>query len=234
MAAEALKMMEEKILEKYVLADEYYDQELDVFQYRILDKITHEEKAEIELSFSKDATVTIYNSNNHWFSFSNSATVTVPVAINVRWLISHEKGVGSLMLAYGVLKMKSKDEHDVIEYSILDDDSKFSTRKKKNIYSKFGYTPVEAVKNMGKNTVKLQGPEKQVLLTDFVNHVNRMFLSARNSPNSRGRSRSRRGAEEPNASGRYATRSKSRRGAEEPNASGRYATRSTSRKRAER
>ena len=45
--------------------------------------------------------------------------------------------------------------------------------------------PVEAVTRTGDNTVQLKGPEKQVLLTDFVKHVETMF------PGRRGRSLSR-------------------------------------------
>jgi len=249
MTAAALKKVEEKILEKYKIADEYYDENYDLYQYRIVDKTAvkiydtnrisfkyrfldniKDEKAEIaqiQLSFSKDATVMKYASKSHWF-FSNSETATVP-AINVRWLESHEKGCGSLMLAYGVLKMMSKDEAKKIEYSILDDDSDHSIHKQKNLYSKFGYTPVEsAERTHKKNTVKLNGPEKQVLLTYFVKKVEnyleepsrreasaprRYTRSASRreaSPSDRGSKKRPRRSGEANAPARY-TRSASRR-----------------------
>ena len=110
------------------------------------------------ISFNHEATVAEYTTGNHWFEPSETTTVQ---AINVRWLTSHQKGLGSLMFAYGVLKMKSKDPK--IKYSVLDDDSDQSLHITKNIYSRFGYSPVEAVKRTGENTVQLQGPEKQVL-----------------------------------------------------------------------
>ena len=167
----ALRAVEERILEQYDIK-EHYEPIHEISQYRIVDKINGEEKAQIQLSFT-DATVAEYTSNNHWFEPSETTTAH---AINVRWLTSHQKGLGSLMLAYGVLKMKSKDPN--IKYSILDDDSDHSTHITKNIYSRFGYSPVEAVTRTGENTVQLKGPEKQVLLTEFVKHVETMFLDA--------------------------------------------------------
>jgi hypothetical protein len=167
--ATALKRVERLILEHYDIK-EHYDENMNIFQYRIVDKITGEEKAQIQLSVNLEATVAEYTSNNHWFE--PSETITVP-AINVRWLTSNQKGLGSLMLAYGVLKMKRKEPK--IKYSTLDDDSDQSTHITKNIYSRFGYSPTEAVKKTGENTVQLQGPEKQVLLKDFVKHVETMF-----------------------------------------------------------
>ncbi len=169
----SLKTVKERILEQYDIKD-HYDSSMKIWQYRIVDKITGEEKAQIQLSFNDEATVAEYTTNNHWFEPSDTKTVD---SINVRWLTSHQKGLGSLMLAYGVLKMKSK--YPNVKYSTLDDDSDQSTHITKNIYSRFGYSPVEAVTKTGENTVKLQGPEKQVLLTDFVKNVKTMFPSAK-------------------------------------------------------
>jgi hypothetical protein len=196
----ALKTVEERILEHYAIKD-YYDQELMIWQYCIVDKITEEEKAQIQLSFVQEATVAEYASNNHhtkWFMPSETITVD---AINVRSLTSHQKGLGSLMLAYGVLQMKRKDPK--IKYSILDDMSDHSTRIKNNIYSRFGYSPVEAVTRTGENTVQIQGAEKQVLLTDFVKHVQTMFPRAE----SRGRNSSRKAESRRSSSRRKANRS---------------------------
>lgn len=182
---DALQMVEEQILEHYAIKDTH-DKIKDIWQFRIVDKLTGEEKAQIQLTISEEATVAKYTSNNHWFKDSTTTTVR---AIYVRWLTSHQKGLGSVMLAYGVLKMKSLEPK--IKYSVLDDVSKHSTSITKNIYSRFGYSPVEAVKRPAKhenqNTVKIQGPEKQVLLTDFVKHVEAMF----SLPPSRSRSSSR-------------------------------------------
>lgn len=202
----ALKTVEERILEHYSIKD-YYDTDLMIWQYCILDKITGEEKAQIQLSFVEEATVAVYASNNHdtkWFTHSDTTTVD---AINVRSLSSNQKGLGSLMLAYGVLQMKRKDPK--IKYSILDDMSDHSNRITTNIYSRFGYSPVEAVTRTGKNTVQIQGAEKQVLLTDFVKHVEALFPRGAES---RGRNSSRK-AESRRSSSRKAEsrRSSSRR-----------------------
>jgi len=196
----ALKTVEERILELYDIKD-HYDPSLQIWQYRIVDKINGEEKAQIQLTFS-EATVAEYTTSNHWFEPSETTTVE---AINVRWLTSHQKGLGSLMLAYGVLKMKSKNSK--IKYSVLDDDSDHSTHITKNIYSRFGYSPVEAVRRTGENTVQLQGPEKQVLLTDFVKHVESMFPRTE----SRSRSASRRTESSRSASRRAESRRSSSR-----------------------
>ena len=180
----ALKTVKERIQEHYAIKDDY-DEKTQSWQYRIVDKKTGEEKAQIQLTFSQEATVAEYTTNNHWFK--NSKTTTVQ-AISVCSLTSSQKGLGSLMLAYGVLEMKHKDP--TIKYSVLDDVSKFSTHIEHNIYSKFGYSPVESVTRTGVNTVQLQGPEKQVLLTDFVKHVERMFPRGRSRSSSRSASRS--------------------------------------------
>ena len=176
--ATALKTVEEQILQQYSIK-EHDDPIREISQFRIVDKKTGEEKAQIQLTLNEETTVAKYTSKNHWFKHSNTKAVQ---AINVRWLTSQQKGLGSLMLAYGVLQMKHKNPK--IKYSVLDDDSDQSTHITKNIYSRFGYSPVEAVTRTGENTVKLQGPEKQVLLTDFVKHVETMFPSRKRSRNS--------------------------------------------------
>ena len=191
----ALQTVEERILEQYDIK-EHDDPISEITQYRIVDKTTGEEKARIHLTIKEQTDVAKYTSNNHWFTPSKTKTVD---AIKVQWLSSHQKGLGSLMLAYGVLKMKSKNPK--IKYSILDDDSDQSTHIAKNIYSRFGYSPVEAVTRTGENTVQLKGPEKQVLLTDFVQHVEAMF----SLPPSRSRSSSRAEAQpKPRSSSRKA------------------------------
>ena len=188
----ALRTVRQLILEKYDIKH-HYDESQEIWQYRIVDKRTGAEYAQIQLSMVEEATVAKYSTSDHWFKPSDTMTVS---AINVRWLTSNQKGLGSLMLAYGVLEMNK--QFPKIEYSVLDDDSDQSTHKTKNIYSRFGYSPVEAVTRVGENTVQLQGPEKQVLLTDFVTHVRDLFStrsrsrSREKSANANTRSRSRR------------------------------------------
>jgi len=188
-------MVKERILEEYDIKDTY-DSVHMIWQYRIVDNTTGEEKAQIQLTFSKEATVAEYATNDHWFEPSHTKTVD---AINVLWLTSNQKGLGSLMLAYGVLQMKSKKPK--IKYSVLDDDSDQSTHITKNIYSRFGYSPVDAVTRTGENTVQIKGPEKQVLLADFVKHVETMFPRGR-SNRAESRRSSSRGAESRRSSSR--------------------------------
>jgi hypothetical protein len=200
---DALRMVEEQILENYDIKDSY-DTIKDIWQYRIVDKVTGEEKAQIQLTISAESTVAKYKAKyksiNHWFKSSQTKTVR---AIYVLWLTSHQKGLGSKMLAYGVLMMKSKEPK--IKYSVLDDVSNQSTSITKNIYSRFGYSPVEAVKkpaeNEDPNIVEIQGPEKQVLLTDFVKHVEEMFSREPSRPQSKSRS-SRKAESKPSNSSR--------------------------------
>lgn len=190
----ALKTVKDLIEEKYKI-DDHYDSGRMIWQYCIVDKKTGEEKSQIQLAFSEESTVALYTTSNHWFTPSETTTAD---AISVRSLTSNQKGLGSLMLAYGVLEMKHK--YPKIKYSVLDDASNFSTSIKHNIYSKFGYSPVEAVKKATRknkngrnveisNIVEIKGPEKQVLLTDFVKRVESMFPRSR-SRSSRSAARS--------------------------------------------
>jgi hypothetical protein len=126
------------------------------------DKKTKKEKAYINM-VACDATVANYKTNNHWFTECD--TMEVP-SITVLSLTSEVKGMGKLILAYGVLTMKER--HPDIKYSTLDDMSNKSIHMEDNIYSKFGYTPTAAVtKTNVANTIKLGGSEKQVLLDTF-------------------------------------------------------------------
>jgi len=201
----ALKMVKDLILENYKIED-HYDSGRMIWQYCIVDKKTGEEKAQIQLTFAEESTVALYTTSNHWFTPSETTTAD---AISVRSLTSSQKGLGSLMLAYGVLEMKRKNPK--IKYSVLDDASNFSTHVIHNIYSKFGYSPVEAVSRVTRknknsrnvdisNIVEIKGPEKQVLLSDFVKHVESMFSRARGRTRSSSRRASRSSSRKANSS----------------------------------
>ena len=126
------------------------------------DKKTKKEKAYINM-VACDETVANYKTNNHWFTECDKMEVP---SITVLSLTSQVKGMGKLILAYGVLTMKER--HPDIKYSTLDDMSNKSNHVEDNIYSRFGYTPTAAVtKTNVVNTVKLAGSEKQVLLDTF-------------------------------------------------------------------
>ena len=142
------------------------------------------EIALIQLMILTDATIAAYN-NNEWFG---TRTEEVHDAILVKWVTSNKKGYGSLILAYGVLMMKRK--YPDINYSILDDDSAGSIYKTKNIYSKFGYTPLykathkaihNAAPNADPNEISLGSPEKQVLISEFLKKVFEQYTPNRNS-----------------------------------------------------
>lgn len=142
------------------------------------------EIAIIQLMISTDATIAHYK-NNEWFG---SRREKKHDAILVKWITSNKKGYGSLILAYGVLMMKRK--YPDINYSILDDDSAGSIYKTKNIYSKFGYTPLykathKAIHNgdpnADPNEISLGGPEKQVLISEFLKKVFEQYTPNRNS-----------------------------------------------------
>jgi hypothetical protein len=145
------------------------------------------EIAIIQLMISDNATIASYT-NNEWFGSRSEKNHD---AILVKWITSNKKGYGSLMLAYGVLMMKRK--YSKINYSILDDDSAGSIYKTKNIYSKFGYTPLykvthKAINNGGPadpNEISLGGPEKQVLISEFLKKVFEQYTPNRNSRSTR-------------------------------------------------
>ena len=137
------------------------------------------EIALIQLMILNEATIASYSSNK-WFGNRNEE---VHDAILVKWMTSNKKGYGSLILAYGVLMMKYK--YSKINYSILDDDSDGSIYKTKNIYSKFGYTPVYKATHKARpvdpNEISLGGPEKQVLISDFLKKVFEQYTTNQNN-----------------------------------------------------
>ena len=126
-----------------------------------------EEIADIQLSITNVQVG--YETNDPWFTPSRQHKRQ---AIVVTWLSSKVKGYGLKMLAYGVLSMQRK--HPRIIYSVLDDNSEKSTHMVDNIYSRFGYRPVNFAKKLN-NSVELNGPEKQVLLIHFLEKVIEMF-----------------------------------------------------------
>jgi hypothetical protein len=134
----------------------------EITMYTFIDKATGETNGHVQLSLCKEATVAQYKTDNHWFTPSETCERH---AIIVRFLRSEKKGMGKLLLGYGVLAMSEKNKK--IKYSVLDDDSDASTKIKANIYSHFGYTPTLATRQIGNDNVELSGGEKQVLLTTF-------------------------------------------------------------------
>jgi len=122
------------------------------------------------VSHYENQNVAAYQSQNHWFTPSPTMEQDT---IHVKWLESKRRGMGSLLLAYSVLDMKL--DYPYVYYSTLDDDSDYSTHIVYNIYSRFGYSPVEAVVQNGENTVRLSGPEKQVEISDFLDNVQHMY-----------------------------------------------------------
>jgi len=143
--------------------DIYNDEKNGLTLYRFYEKGTWNKTGEIILKICEDSCVADYKTNNKWFTESN---IKQEHAIKVNWLESNIKGMGSLILAYGVLDMARRYKR--IKYSILDDDSDQSRSITQNIYSKFGYTPTHATKRTGYNTVSLSGPEKQVTIREFI------------------------------------------------------------------
>ena len=117
----------------------------------------------IELTcLDRDYEIATYNSNR-WFGNSSLGRER---AINIAHLVSHVRGMGKLILSYGVLKIW--EQNPEVSYGILEDDSDHFMYKENNIYSALSFTPVYKAINKGQNTVELNGSEKQCLLSEFL------------------------------------------------------------------
>ena len=128
-----------------------------------------EEVCEITLS-TGNYKIARYSKDDRWFGDSWHIQRK---AISVMFLRSNVKGMGKLMLSYGVLAMWTKNPG--IKYCVLDDDSDNSVYKDKNIYSALSFTPTHKATDTsneeGPDRVQLNGPEKQCLLSDFLSSV---------------------------------------------------------------
>jgi hypothetical protein len=133
-----------------------------------------EEVCEITLS-TGDYKIAFYE-GDRWFGDSFNKCKK---AISVLFLRSNVKGMGKLMLSYGVLAMWEKNPN--ISYCVLDDDSDNSVYKKNNIYTALSFTPTnkarDTSKEEGPDRVGLNGPEKQCLLSDFLYNVEKIARS---------------------------------------------------------
>jgi len=159
----------------------------EITMYTFIDKATGETNGHVQLSVCKQATVAQYKTENHWFTPSKTCE---RAAIIVRFLRSEKKGMGKLLLGYGVLAMSEKNK--TLKYSVLDDDSDASTKIKANIYSHFGYTPTQSTRQIGNDNVELSGGEKQVLLTTFKKKAAEYLLKSPERSRSKSRNRSQR------------------------------------------
>ena len=162
------------------------EQQNEITMYTFIDKETGETNGHVQLSVCKQSTVAQYKTDNHWFTPSKTCQ---RAAIIVRFLRSEKKGMGKLLLGYGVLAMSEKNKR--IKYSVLDDDSDASTKIKANIYSHFGYTPTQSTRQIGNDNVELSGGEKQVLLTTFKKKASEYLLGSPQRSRSRSTSRNR-------------------------------------------
>ena len=162
------------------------EQQNEITMYTFIDKETGETNGHVQLSVCKQSTVAQYKTDNHWFTPSKTCQ---RAAIIVRFLRSEKKGMGKLLLGYGVLAMSEKNKR--IKYSVLDDDSDASTKIKANIYSHFGYTPTQSTRQIGNDNVELSGGEKQVLLTTFKKKASEYLLGSPQRSRSKSRSTSR-------------------------------------------
>jgi hypothetical protein len=183
-----------KIKELVELTNEIVEEKQnEITMYTFIDKATGETNGHVQLSVCKQATVAQYKTENHWFTPSKTCERS---AIIVRFLRSEKKGMGKLLLGYGVLAMSEKNKR--LKYSVLEDDSDASTKIKANIYSHFGYTPTQSTRQIGNDNVELSGGEKQVLLTTFKKKAAEYLLTPersksqnRKTPKSRSASRNR-------------------------------------------
>jgi len=154
--------------------------------------------------------IATYNTNNRWFG---NSTLDGHRAIHITNLLSTVKGMGKLILSYGVLKIWEQNQE--VSYGILDDNSDHFMYKENNIYSALSFTPVHKAINKGQNTVELNGSEKQCLLSEFLDKVegiiNDRFGNGSKRANGNGRSNrtgSKRSGSKRNGNGNRRTSSK--------------------------
>lgn len=92
-------------------------------------------------------------------------------AINIIGLYIHENyqgfGLGQLLLVYGLIYI-IKGNPDV-KWSVLDDDSNLSD-KIRNIYARFGYVSSDLTELIDNETIRLNGPEKQMDIEYFLSN----------------------------------------------------------------
>jgi len=160
-----------------------------ITMYKFTDKRTGEDVGNVQLSVGTTDVAQYSPEGNRWHKEYQKEGHE---SISVNFLSSEKRGYGKLFLAYGVLSISKK--HKKVKYSTLDDDSDKSNHKEDNIYSKLGYTPSNPanISNEGPNHVKLGGPEKQVLIEEFVEKVNSYILKPRSRSRSRSQNKTRR------------------------------------------
>ena len=87
---------------------------------------------------------------------------------NITWLITLPKYQGQklalLILIYSICYLKTK--HVNTKYVTLDDDSDNNLQIKNNIYNKIGFVQRDHLSLISKNRLKIDGPEKQLLLDE--------------------------------------------------------------------
>jgi hypothetical protein len=101
-------------------------------------------------------------------SYDNLQTQNV---FNITWLFTSEEYKGQklalLMLIYSICYLKHI--HLNTNYVTLDDDSDNSSKIKNNLYNKIGFVYRDFQSLASYNTLKMSGPEKQILLNnDFI------------------------------------------------------------------
>jgi len=115
-------------------------------------------------------------------SYENLQTKYV---FNITWLITLPEYQGQklalLILIYSICYLKTK--HVNIIYVTLDDDSDNNFQIKKNIYNKIGFVYRDHLSLTSKNTLKIYGPEKQLLLDEnFKRRANNLLSEIESLP----------------------------------------------------
>jgi hypothetical protein len=105
-------------------------------------------------------------------SYDNLQTQNV---FNITWLFTSEEYKGQklalLMLIYSICYLKHI--HLNTNYVTLDDDSDNSCKIKNNLYNKIGFVYRDFQSLASYNTLKMSGPEKQILLNrEFIQRAN--------------------------------------------------------------
>jgi hypothetical protein len=166
-----LSRLKRIIEEDNVILEQIDGEQGGITIYRFIDKATEEENGHIQLTICNECPIARYNTKNQWHTPSRTF---YHKAISVNFLRSEKKGMGKLLLGYGVLAMHKK--FPKINYSVLDDASDLSNYRENNIYTKFGYSPTTAAKLDG-NRVILSGGEKQVHINVFEQKVRQYLLN---------------------------------------------------------
>lgn len=141
---------------------QHFDYHIVVVHYEYIIKITHND---LDVGQVNMVVVEKDNVSQPYGRRLRSASSIETDVIAITWLGVHSKGkgIGTLLLIYGLCYVSNQRPH--IQYARLDDDSSRSNHIR-NIYSGLMFAQDEHTTLLNKGHVSLSGPEKTAYIGD--------------------------------------------------------------------